>query len=131
MLGEYGGKPGSATQYVQIAAKEAAGNNRIEYANNIWQIPFTITDNPNNRIFTLKAIKTSGAISLKSHPLEDIDKTREQILSLGSQEGLIQFEAGKVLYSDYTGVGRALTDILMYHLGELIEIIPYTFTPSS
>lgn len=37
----------------------------------------------------------------------------------------------KVLYSDYTGVGRALTDILMYHLGELIEIIPYTFTPSS
>lgn len=95
LLGEYGGKPGSATQYIQITAKEAAGNSRIEYANNIWQIPFTITDDPNNRVFTLKAIKTSGAISLKSHPLEAIDKTREEILSLGSQEGLIQFESGK------------------------------------
>lgn len=95
LLGEYGGKPGSSTQYVQITAKQAAGNKRIEYANNIWQIPFTITDDPNNRIFTLKAIKTSGAVTLKSHPLEDIDKTREEILSLGNQEGLIQFEKGK------------------------------------
>ena len=95
LLGEYGGKPGSVTQYVQITAKEAAGNMKIEYANDIWQIPFTITDNPSNRIFTLKSIKTSGAVSLKSHPLKDIDKTREEILSLGSQEGLIQFEKGK------------------------------------
>lgn len=95
LLGEYGGKPGSSTQYVQITAKQAAGNKRIEFANKIWQIPFTITDDPSNRIFTLKAIKTSGAVTLKTHPLEDIDKTREQILSLGSQEGLIQFEAGK------------------------------------
>lgn len=95
LLGEYGGKPGSSTQYVQITAKQAAGNKRIEYANKIWQIPFTITDDPNNRIFTLKGIKTSGAVTLKPHPLEDIDKTREEILSLGSQEGLIQFEAGK------------------------------------
>ena len=54
-----------------------------------------IKSGPSNRIFTLKAIKTSGAISLKSHPLEDIDKTREEILSLGNQEGLIQFEMGK------------------------------------
>lgn len=95
LLGEYGGKPGTVTQYAQISAKEAAGNNKIDYANNIWQIPFTLTDDPNNRQFTLKGIKTSGAISLKSHPLTDIDKTREQILSLGSQEGLIQFEEGK------------------------------------
>ena len=95
LLGEYGGKPGNSTQYVQITAKQAAGNKRIEYANNIWQIPFTITDDPSNRIFTLKAVKTSGAVTLKSHPLEDIDKTREEILSLGSQEGLIQFESGK------------------------------------
>ena len=95
LLGEYGGKPGSSTQYVQITAKQAAGNKRIEYANSIWQIPFTITDEPSNRTFTLKAIKTSGAVTLKAHPLEDIDKTREEILSLGSQEGLIQFESGK------------------------------------
>lgn len=95
LLGEYGGKPGSSKQYVQITAKQAAGNKRIEHANKIWQIPFTITDDPVNRIFTLKGIKTSGAVTLKSHPLEDIDKTREEILSLGSQEGLIQFEAEK------------------------------------
>ena len=95
LLGEYGGKPGSATQYIQLSAKQAAGNGQINFANKIWQIPFNYTDNPDNRVFTLKAIKTSGAITLKPHPLEDIDKTREEILSLGSQEGLIQFEAGK------------------------------------
>ena len=32
LLGEYGGKPGSAAQYVQITAKEAAGSNKIDYA---------------------------------------------------------------------------------------------------
>ena len=37
----------------------------------------------------------------------------------------------KVLYSDYTGVGRALTDILIYHLQEYMDIVPFTFTPSS
>lgn len=37
----------------------------------------------------------------------------------------------KVLFSDYTGVGRALTDVLIYHLGEYMEIVPYTFSPSS
>lgn len=37
----------------------------------------------------------------------------------------------KVLFADYTGVGRALTDILIYHLSEYMEIVPYTFTPSS
>lgn len=37
----------------------------------------------------------------------------------------------KVLYADYTGVGRALTDILIYHLSEYLDIVPYTFTPSS
>lgn len=37
----------------------------------------------------------------------------------------------KVLYADYTGVGRALTDILIYHLQEYMDIVPFTFTPSS
>lgn len=37
----------------------------------------------------------------------------------------------KILYADYTGVGRALTDVLIYHLSDYMEIIPYTFTPSS
>lgn len=37
----------------------------------------------------------------------------------------------RVLYADYTGVGRALTDMLIHYLGDVIEIIPYVFTPSS
>lgn len=37
----------------------------------------------------------------------------------------------RVLYCDYTGVGRALTDLLLHYLGDVIEIVPYTFTPSS
>jgi len=37
----------------------------------------------------------------------------------------------QVLFADYTGVGRALTDVLIYHLQEYMEIVPYTFTPSS
>ena len=37
----------------------------------------------------------------------------------------------KVLYSDNTGVGRALTDVLTYHLQDYLEVVPYTFTPSS
>jgi hypothetical protein len=37
----------------------------------------------------------------------------------------------RVLYADYTGVGRALTDVLMYHLQDYIDIVPYTFSPSS
>ena len=37
----------------------------------------------------------------------------------------------KVLYADYTGVGRALTDTLMYHLGNYLEIVPYVFSAGS
>ena len=36
----------------------------------------------------------------------------------------------KVLYTDNTGVGRALTDTLMWHLSDYIDIIPCTFTPA-
>lgn len=95
LQGELGGKPGAPAQYIQLSAKQAAKDGQINFANQIWQIPFNYTDSPDNRIFTLKAIKTSGAITLKPHPLEAIDKTREEILSLGSQEGLIQYEEGK------------------------------------
>lgn len=37
----------------------------------------------------------------------------------------------KVLYVDCTGVGRHLSDTLIYHLGDMIDIVPYLFTPSS
>ena len=45
-------------------------------------------------------------------------------------EELIQKRV-QVLFADYTGVGRALTDVLIHHLSEYMVIIPYTFTPSS
>lgn len=37
----------------------------------------------------------------------------------------------KILYGDYTGVGRSMMDSLMYFLGEHIQIVPYTFTVQS
>lgn len=40
-------------------------------------------------------------------------------------------ERVRVLYTDNTGVGRGLTDVLVYHLGDIIDIVPYMFTPSS
>ena len=67
-------------------------------------------------------------------------KTLEDWLVLSGNNYELQFQAiarhlleksVKVLYADYTGVGRALTDILAYHLGDHLEIVPYTFTPSS
>lgn len=35
------------------------------------------------------------------------------------------------LYADYTGVGKAVVDRLMYACGEYVDIIPYTFTSQS
>lgn len=37
----------------------------------------------------------------------------------------------RVLYADYTGVGRALTDTLIYHIGHIVEIVPYNFSIGS
>lgn len=45
-------------------------------------------------------------------------------------EELIQKRV-QVLFADYTGVGRALTDVLMYHLSEYMLIVPYNFSPGS
>jgi hypothetical protein len=36
-----------------------------------------------------------------------------------------------VLYADYTGVGRAMVDLIGYYLGEYVEIVPYTFNPAT
>lgn len=35
------------------------------------------------------------------------------------------------LYADYTGVGKAVVDRLMYACGEYVDIVPYTFTAQS
>lgn len=37
----------------------------------------------------------------------------------------------QTLYADYTGVGKAVVDRLMYACGEYVNIVPYTFTPQS
>lgn len=36
-----------------------------------------------------------------------------------------------IIYADYTGVGKAVVDRLMYACGEYVTIIPYTFTAQS
>lgn len=36
-----------------------------------------------------------------------------------------------VLYADYTGVGKAVVDRLMYACGEYVNVVPYTFTAQS
>ena len=72
-----------------------AGNAALSYKNQVWSIPVNWHDNPEYRNIKLTGVKTSGSIKLNEYKLEDIDKTREEILSLGNQEGLIQYENGK------------------------------------
>ena len=67
-----------------------AKNTTMSYANNTWSIPVNWHDKPEYRNIRLTGVKTSGSITLNKYKLEQIDKTREEILSLGSQEGLIQ-----------------------------------------
>lgn len=43
---------------------------------------------------------------------------------------LIEFNV-KILYFDYTGVGKAVGDRLMYACGDYIQIVPYTFSSQS
>ena len=69
-----------------------AGNAALSYKNKVWSIPVNWHDAPEYRNIRLTGIKTSGAVTLNEYELEQIDKTREEILSLGSQEGLIQYE---------------------------------------
>lgn len=45
-------------------------------------------------------------------------------------EALVEYNVS-VLYADYTGVGRAVVDRLMYACGEYVTIEPYTFTAQS
>ena len=43
---------------------------------------------------------------------------------------LVDFNV-QTLYADYTGVGKAVVDRLMYACGEYVNIVPYTFTAQS
>ena len=101
-----------------------AGNAALSYNNQVWSIPVNWHDKPEYRNIRLTGVKTSGSITLNEYKLEQIDKTREEILSLGSQEALIQNEKGKgnltqkylkdlislgrEFYSSYPQVGLAI-----------------------
>lgn len=45
-------------------------------------------------------------------------------------DAIVEFNV-QTLYGDYTGVGRAVLDRLMYACGEYVNIVPYTFTAQS
>lgn len=77
------------------------------------------------------------------HSDDVFDKPYKQILAWVALGGL-DYEAQhhiimdciveyniQTLYGDYTGVGRAVLDRLMYACGEYVNIVPYTFTSQS
>lgn len=74
---------------------------------------------------------------------DPFDKAYKQILFWAALGGL-DYEAQhhlildyiveyniSTLYADYTGVGKAVVDRLMYACGEYVNIVPYTFTAQS
>lgn len=95
LVGEYMSDATTVVGTFEITAKQMAGNAALSYTNKVWSIPVNWHDKPGYRNIRLTGVKTSGSITLNKYELEQIDKTREEILSLGSQEGLIQFEEGK------------------------------------
>lgn len=124
LVGEYMSDATNVIGTFEITAKQMAGNAALSYNNNVWSIPVNWHDAPEYRNIRLTGVKTSGSITLNKYKLEEIDKTREEILSLGSQEGLIQNEKnkgnitqkylkdlidlGKEFYSSYPQVGLAI-----------------------
>jgi hypothetical protein len=95
LIGEYLSDATNVIGTFEITAKQMAGNAALSYNNQVWSIPVNWHDKPEYRNIRLTGVKTSGSIKLNEYELEQIDKTREEILSLGSQEGLIQHETGK------------------------------------
>ncbi len=124
LVGEYLSNATDITGTFEITAKQMAGNAALSYSNNVWSIPVNWHDKPEYRNIRLTGVKTSGALKLNEYELEQIDKTREEILSLGAQEGLIQYEnekgnitqkylkdlisLGREFYSAYPQVGLVI-----------------------
>jgi hypothetical protein len=95
LVGEYMSDSTTVIGTFEITAKQMAKNAAMSYTNKVWSIPVNWHDKPEYRNIRLTGVKTSGSITLNKYELEQIDKTREEILSLGNQEGLIQYEKGK------------------------------------
>lgn len=124
LTGEYLSDATNVVGTFEITAKQMAGNAALSYKNQVWSIPINWHDKPEYRNIRLTGIKTSGSVTLNEYELEQIDKTREEILSLGNQEALIQNEEGKgnltqkylkdlidlgkEFYSSYPQVGLAI-----------------------
>lgn len=77
------------------------------------------------------------------HLEDQFDKSYKQILAWVALGGLdyeaqhhaildciIEFNISSI-FADYTGVGKAVVDRLMYACGEYVDITPYTFTAQS
>ena len=124
LVGEYMSNASTVVGTFEITAKQMAKNAAMSYTNKVWSIPVNWHDKPEYRNIRLTGVKTSGSITLNKYELEQIDKTREEILSLGNQEGLIQYEKdkgnltqkylkdlislGREFYSAYPQVGLAI-----------------------
>lgn len=93
-----------------------------------------IGKSPAETVFTIGKVFNVG---------EDFDKPFVQILSwvaLGGldyeaqhhaiMDAIVEFNVS-VVYADYTGVGKAVVDRLMYACGEYVDVVPYTFTSQS
>ena len=77
------------------------------------------------------------------HLEDQFDKPYKQILAwvaLGGMDYEAQHHAVmdcivefniSTIFADYTGVGKAVVDRLMYACGEYVDIVPYTFTAQS
>lgn len=88
--------------------------------------------------------ETVLTIGKVTHSKEDpFDKTYKQVLAWVALGGLdyeaqhhvimdciVEFNISS-LFADYTGVGKAVVDRLMYACGEYVDITPYTFTSQS
>ena len=128
LVGEYLSDATNVIGNFEITAKQMAGNAALSYKNKVWSIPVNWHDKPEYRNIRLTGVKTSGSIKLNEYKLEQIDKTREEILSLGNQEGLIRHEKekgnitqkylkdlislGREFYSSYPQVGLAIKTYL-------------------
>lgn len=88
--------------------------------------------------------ETVLTIGKVTHSKDDpFDKTYKQVLAWVALGGLdyeaqhhvimdciVEFNISS-LFADYTGVGKAVVDRLMYACGEYVDITPYTFTSQS
>jgi hypothetical protein len=107
--------------------------------------------NPQKKVFRVAGLDIASArastvltVGDVEAPAQDVDDRPKKTVSMFLELAGVDYEAQyellvkalydydvKVLYADYTGVGRVVVDRLMYHLGEKILIIPYMFTPLS